>query len=61
MADKPKPRLRTPAEALTEFRYACQIWMACMDDATRMEAVKFAQASAVDVEFKPNCAPAVKA
>jgi hypothetical protein len=48
---------RTPLQALVEFKYACDAWMACMDPTTRAAAVQFAQESAANVPFAPNCEP----
>jgi hypothetical protein len=48
-------KARTPLEALVEFKYACDAWMACMDPETRAAAVEFAKESAANVPFSPNC------
>lgn len=49
--------VRTPQMALAEFKYATDCWFACMDKATRQEALEYAQEAILHVEFKPNMVP----
>lgn len=45
---------RTPAEALREFKYATDVWFACMNEATREVAAQYAMEAIDRVQFEPN-------
>lgn len=44
----------TNAQALEEFKYAVRTWMSCMDQATRGEAVAYADEMMFKVPFFPK-------
>lgn len=47
----------TPAEALAEFRYACETWFSCMAPHERRAAVDFAIGAENTIEFAPKLRP----
>jgi hypothetical protein len=54
---KPPLIFRTSKEGLAEFRYATDVWFACMQPAERQEALEYAREAMTRVTFKPNAKP----
>lgn len=55
--DYQAPGPRSPRQALTEFKVACELCFGCMDPETRVRAVLHARDATKTVPFRPNCEP----